>query len=93
MPNTVKRYIITGAPGTGKSSILFELMKKRYTCFPEVSRKIIKEQQEMDGNLFPWENLYGFALKCYEKMLADCKLSKFGINFFDRGIPDNITYL
>ena len=93
MANNIKRYIITGAPGTGKSSVLNELIKHEYTCFPEVSREIIKEQQEIGGDLFPWMNLKGFAKECYHKMFADCKSAQKGINFFDRGIPDNIAYL
>jgi predicted ATPase len=93
MDNNIKRYIITGAPGTGKSSVLKELMKKGYSCFPEISREIIKEQQAIGGDLFPWMNLKDFAKECYKKMLADCENAQKGINFFDRAIPDNIAYL
>ncbi|NOQ26050.1 MAG: AAA family ATPase [Bacteroidales bacterium] len=93
MANNIKRYIITGAPGTGKSSVLNELMKKGYACFSEVSREIIKKQQELGGDLLPWRNLKDFAEECYNKMLTDCENAQKGINFFDRGIPDIIAYL
>ena len=34
-----KRIVITGGPGTGKSSIINELKQRNYTCFDEVSRQ------------------------------------------------------
>lgn len=90
---TIQRYIITGAPGTGKSSLLQELQKRGFCCFSEVSRKIIKEQQELKGNLFPWGNLNGFAKECYLRMSKQINNAKIGINFYDRAIPDVIAYL
>ena len=40
-----QRYIITGAPGTGKTAIINALMQERgYSCAEENSREIIAEQ-------------------------------------------------
>ena len=42
------KYIITGAPGTGKTSIINELLKRGYCCIKENSREII------ENNLTGW---------------------------------------
>ena len=36
-----KKIVITGGPGTGKSSIINELTKRGYTCYEEISRQVI----------------------------------------------------
>ncbi|SDC56339.1 AAA family ATPase [Williamwhitmania taraxaci] len=87
------RIIITGGPGTGKSSLLAALEQKGYPCFPEVSRIIIAEQQATGGNLFPWGNISAFSKECYVRMQAQLADSFTDISFFDRGIPDIIAYL
>lgn len=89
----IKRYIITGAPGTGKSSIIEHLKAKGYHCFDEVSRIIISEQQIINGDLLPWKNLLGFADECYMRMQSQLNHAMRGINIYDRGIPDIIAYL
>lgn len=93
MDTTVKRFILTGAPGTGKTSVLEALSAKGHTCFPEVSRIIIREQQQMNGTFMPWLNLEQFAQECRQRMLHHLSRCPSGISFFDRGLPDNIAYL
>jgi len=41
----MKRVLLIGSPGSGKTTILSELRKRGYTCFQEVSREIISEAQ------------------------------------------------
>lgn len=91
--SSLQKYIITGAPGTGKSSLLEELKNNNYNCYNEVSRIIIKEQQQINGNLFPWKNLSGFAEECFIRMKEQLKKANSDINFYDRAIPDIIAYL
>lgn len=87
------RIIITGGPGTGKSSLLAALEQKGYSCFPEVSRIIIAEQQAEGGDLFPWGNMAAFAEECFSRMQQQLAKSPVGISFFDRGIPDIAAYM
>ena len=38
--------VITGGPGTGKTTIINGLLEKGYTCFPEISREIINDARK-----------------------------------------------
>ncbi len=49
-------YVLTGGPGSGKTSVLQELERRGYICIPEVARPIIKEQISINGNALPWKN-------------------------------------
>ena len=51
----IKRIAISGAPGTGKTSLIEELAKHNFTCHPEVSREIIAAQFKIDGDITPGE--------------------------------------
>lgn len=89
----MKRYIITGAPGTGKTTLIDYLRNDGFVCFDEVSRKIIKQQQLINGNKTPWEDVAGFTKLVYEYTLKDLEMPISGIAFSDRGLADNIAYL
>jgi len=92
----VKKIIITGGPGTGKTSLIEELKKNNFKCFDEISREITLKYRKKgieqlflsDPNLFSQELLNG-RIQQFNKSInlqADCV-------FFDRGIPDIIAYL
>lgn len=49
-------YILTGGPGSGKTSIIETLREIGYDCVPEVGRKIIKEQITLNGDALPWSD-------------------------------------
>lgn len=89
-----ERFIISGGPGSGKTTLIRELLARGETCCPEVSRELIREQMLTGGTLLPWNNLEHFAQECARRMRqqlaaapADCRV------FFDRGLPDVIGYL
>ena len=60
----MQKFIITGAPGTGKTSIINHLKKKGYNCIDEISREIISEQIAINGEVLPWKNLSAFSESC-----------------------------
>ena len=94
MSNNSNRYIITGGPGSGKSSLLSALVNKSYQGFEEISRVIIREQHEIGGDRVPWLNLEAFAELCYERMSAQLDLCDSACAcFYDRGLPDIIAYV
>lgn len=60
MPKFLKKYIITGAPGTGKTTLI-NLLKKTIPCMEEISRKVIIEEQKNNRNGMPWRDINRFA--------------------------------
>ena len=91
-----KKIVITGGPGTGKSTIIDQLSQMEFTCMPEISRTIIKESQMLgidqlflkDPLLFS-ELLLNGRISQYETATAQATDTV----FFDRGIPDIHGYM
>ncbi len=92
----MKAYIITGAPGAGKTELIQELSNRGYTTFEEVPRKLLKNKTAEKMGIFPFQNLKKFADLVFEEMYkqyTEASQNKKGICFFDRGIPDVFAYL
>ena len=87
-------YILTGGPGSGKTSVLEELKKIGFSVVLESGRKLIQEQVNCDSDALPWKDKKKFRdllLNCDMEKYKECLLEKNPI-FFDRGIPDSIGY-
>jgi len=52
---SMKRYILTGTPGSGKTSILRALEERGFLAVEEAATDIVSYEQAL-GNLKPWEN-------------------------------------
>jgi len=88
------KYIITGGPGAGKTSLLEGLRQSRYPCQAEASRQLIIEEKERGSGCLPWLDLPCFAGKVLQRMVSSSEAAgNTGPVFFDRGIPDIIAYL
>jgi len=87
-----RRYIITGAPSTGKSTVINEL-GDQHVIFPEAARKVIQEQLALNSNKVPWLDNYEFSKLVVAQQIQDCSIKSKQTVFFDRGIPDVIAYL
>ncbi|WP_411768555.1 AAA family ATPase [Winogradskyella sp. A3E31] len=91
-----KIITITGGPGTGKSSIINELLKRGYTCFEEISRQVTLEARQQGIEqlfltkplLFSEKLLEGRKNQFLEAIKADEDLV-----FLDRGLPDILAYM
>lgn len=91
-----KRIVITGGPGTGKTSIINELIDRGYLCSEEVSRQIILDAQKKGiDQLFLTEPLLfsELLLQGRIKQFTDAKDLDEVLTFIDRGIPDIIAYM
>ena len=90
----IPKYIITGAPGTGKTTIINALKKEGYSCDKEISRELIVEQLAIRGNILPWKDQISF-----ENQIANRRYKQYldspenCICFFDRSNIDCIAYL
>ncbi|HJO92178.1 MAG TPA: AAA family ATPase [Victivallales bacterium] len=89
------KYIITGAPGTGKTSIINELKNRKYKIFEEVPRRLITENIPEKHGINPFINLKDFAKLVFDEMYKQYTVSEQENNicFFDRGLPDVFAYL
>lgn len=87
-----KKYVITGPPGTGKTTLINALQNEGYDCMPEVSRDIIIAEQLINSDGMPWENMERFANLVVKESLERLHFSK-GSEFSDRGLLDAIAYL
>ncbi|NQW35457.1 MAG: ATP-binding protein [Flavobacteriales bacterium] len=92
----MQKIVLTGGPGTGKTSIIDELHKRGYLCQQEVSRRIILMARE-NGI----EQLFLKDPLLFSKLLLEGRIQQFkdALNkkgdfvFFDRGIPDVHAYM
>lgn len=87
-------YVITGAPSSGKTTILKLLEKKGYGVVYEAARIYIDREMAKGKTLAEIrKNELEFQKEILRmKIEIEKKLSKEKITFFDRGIPDSDTY-
>lgn len=96
--NQEKLYVITGGPGTGKTTLIKKLNSYGFQTVEEDARKIIKKQVETNDEGLPWKNkalyaklMFEASLQSYNEMIV--KKNSNNITFFDRGIIDSICYM
>jgi predicted ATPase len=87
-------FILTGAMGAGKSTILKALIDLKYECIEEPARPIIAEQRSIAG-----DGIYDRDTKLFIELMLSRSIYQFkqmqsypGPVIFDRGIPDIIGY-
>jgi predicted ATPase len=95
MDATDRFFIITGGPGSGKSSLIEALQERGYSGTIGAGRGVIQDQVATGGSALPW----GYRLLFAEMMLSwevrsyhMARLAS-GTVFFDRGVPDVLGYL
>ena len=91
-----KKIVITGGPGTGKSSIISELKTREHTCFEEISRQITLEaRQNGIEQLFLTDPLLFSELLLKGRMTQynEAKKCMASHVFLDRGLPDVLAYM
>ena len=91
----MKNIIITGAPGTGKTSIINSLNQLGYNTYEEIPRKLITEKIPEKHGIRPFDNIDAFASLVFDEMFKQYKnaANLQTISFFDRALPDVIAYL
>jgi predicted ATPase len=93
--NSERFIVITGGPGSGKSSLIDALHGRGYSRSVEAGRAIIQDQVAIGGRALPWSDraLFAEMMLCWELRSYRIAQQAEGIVFFDRGIPDVVGYL
>jgi predicted ATPase len=87
------RIVLTGAPGTGKTSIIEVLENKGFNVIPEPARTVINSYRKYSPELLPHlsiENRERFQLIIQNEAIKNFNDNTSGI--FDRSIIDEIGY-
>ncbi len=90
------KIVLTGAPGTGKSTVIKELEKRDKCCMHEISRDVILEARKSGTEqMFLKEPLLfsELLLKGRLEQYKEAENLKEKFVFFDRGIPDVHAYM
>lgn len=87
-------FILTGGPGSGKSSIISVLKNMGYICVDEAARQIIQEQANIGGDALHNKDQIKFRDLMLSRSIADYHSVSESecLVFFDRGIPELISY-
>lgn len=91
-----KRIVITGGPGTGKTTIINELIRRGFPCLEEISRQVTLEAQKNGISQLFLTNPLLFSEKLLEGRIDQYRAVE-EMNspfvFMDRGIPDVVAYM
>jgi predicted ATPase len=88
-------FVLTGGPGSGKTTLIEALRSAGLATSPEAGRGIIRDQSAIGGLALPWHDPAQFAelMLSWELRSYRAALEQNGPVFFDRGVPDTLGYL
>jgi predicted ATPase len=88
-------FVLTGGPGSGKSTLIAALGREGYACSVEAGRGVIQDQVAIGGAALPWSDPAAFAelMLSWEMRSYRLAQAQTGPVFFDRGVPDIVGYL
>ncbi|HZQ23720.1 MAG TPA: AAA family ATPase [Terriglobales bacterium] len=87
-------FIVSGGPGSGKTTVLNRIAERGYRVFPEVARRIIQEQIKAHGDALPWGDRLAYTRLMLERSVESYRGHTPAPYpaFSDRGIPDTLCY-
>ena len=90
----MRKYVVTGGPGCGKTAVVEELKSMGCLIIPEVGRNLIENEIQSGGKCFPWMDREAFQHRILEIRLKieNTQESDGDFILLDRGIPDGIAY-
>ena len=88
--------VLIGGPSSGKTTLIEALKEKGHTCYPEISREVIREAQEQGIEQLFLEKPLLFSellLEGRKRQFKEALNEEANIVFLDRGIPDVLAYM
>lgn len=88
-------FVLTGGPGAGKTTLIEALKARGYATTEEAGRGVIRQEVDIGGNALPWADRERFAERMFEwelRSYRDAERQR-GPVFFDRGLPDTVSYM
>jgi len=88
-------FVVTGGPGSGKSTLIEALAQAGFGRSVEAGRGIIQDQVAIGGRALPWIDpaLFADMMLVWEIRSYRIAQEQTGAIFFDRGVPDVAGYL
>lgn len=88
-------FVLTGGPGSGKSTLIAALAAEGISHMPEAGRAIIQDQVAKGGSALPWSDRLAFAELMLQRDTQSYRLAQelSAPVVFDRGVPDVVGYL
>jgi predicted ATPase len=95
MPDSEYFFVITGGPGSGKSTLIEALAAEGFSHMPEAGRAIIQDQIAIGGRALPWADRLAFAelMLSWEMRSYRAAQRLVAPVIFDRAAPDVLGYL
>src|SRR5689334_21959666 len=92
--NNDNLIVVSGGPGSGKTTVLHELAARGFPFAPEVARQIVQEQMQSGGVALPWRDREAYTLLMLERSIRSylARTPALRPMFSDRGIPDTLCY-
>ena len=88
----MKKYVVTGGPGVGKSTVINILANRGYDVIPEMARETIEEEVGRDSDALPWKDLSKFQGIIAQKQLENERRAVGDEIFLDRCLIDGHAY-
>ena len=89
-----RKYLLTGGPGVGKTTLLEGISKMKIYTLKEVASTIIEAELARGGECLPWIKRDEFQKRVLEtQLLWEQQIPlEVAFSFQDRGTPDGIAY-
>ena len=92
--NVTKKILITGGPGSGKTSLINELERKSFNCENEIIRRLTIEGKKKGTDQAFLEDPLNFTKKLIELRTKQFNKEQTSlITFYDRGVHETLAYL
>lgn len=91
----LKPFVLTGASGGGKSTLLAALANRGFKTQPEIGRTLVEEQRALGGTALPWTDPVAFRDTLFQRSLEafdQHKKTADEVVIFDRSFLEAIAY-